>query len=126
MPVIDQNAIPEVLMRAGVSGKFIVSKDTGSHGLTMLINIVQPGASIPLHRHTAEESGLVIEGEIWARIGDQQYIVTPHEVVVFPPTVPHAWGNAGPDVARVVWTWNSNAPFSDSVYLEGLPPKDSP
>jgi len=54
MPLIDSSNIPEVLMREGVSGKFLADARTGTHGLTVLLNVVEPGAAIPLHRHSAE------------------------------------------------------------------------
>ncbi|MGH7906088.1 MAG: cupin domain-containing protein [Candidatus Binataceae bacterium] len=124
MPLVDRRKIPEVIMRAGVSGQFIVGKDAGASGLTVLLNVVEPGASIPLHKHTAEESGVILEGVIWARIEDQRYQVTPDETIVFPPTLAHAWGNDGPGPARVLWVWNSPDPFGDSQYMEGEPPRE--
>jgi len=123
MPLIDSSNIPEVLMRVGVSGKFLADARTGTHGLTVLLNVVEPGAAIPLHRHSAEESGIVLEGEIWARIGDERFSVTPDRTIVFPATIPHAWGNSGPGTARVLWVWNSADPFGDSVYIDGAPPQ---
>lgn len=123
MPIIDRKSLPDVVMRAGVSGKFLADKNSGARGLTVLLNIVEPGASIPLHKHTAEESGVVLEGAIWVRIGNERYSAGPDQTVVFPASTPHAWGNAGPGVARILWVWNSPDPFGDSVYLEGEPPK---
>jgi quercetin dioxygenase-like cupin family protein len=123
MPCIDSSKIPQVQMREGVIGKFLADARTGARGLTVLLNIVEPGASIPLHRHRAEESGIVLEGEIWALINDERFTVTPDRTIVFPAGEPHAWGNSGAAVARVVWVWNSADPFGDSVYIEGEPPR---
>jgi quercetin dioxygenase-like cupin family protein len=123
MPCIDSNKIPEVLMREGVVGKFLADARTGTSGLTVLLNLVEPGAAIPLHRHSAEESGIVLEGEIWARIDNERFSVTPDRTIVFPATMPHAWGNSGSRVARVLWVWNSADPFGDSVYIDGPPPR---
>jgi quercetin dioxygenase-like cupin family protein len=123
MPVVEHGAIHEVLMRPGIRGKFLVSKDVGAHGLTLLLNTVEPGAEVPLHEHAAEESGYLLEGVIWVRIGVESHAITPQQTVVFPAGIPHAWGNPGPGVARILWVWNSPDPFGDSVYLEGIPPK---
>ena len=88
MPFVDHRTIPEVLMRAGVRGKFLVNKDTPANNVTLLFNDVDPGASVPLHRHSVEETVYLLEGTIWARIGDERYIVTPHDSVLFPAGVP--------------------------------------
>jgi quercetin dioxygenase-like cupin family protein len=122
MPFVDHRTIPEVLMRAGVRGKFLVNKDTPARNVTLLINEVDPGASIPLHRHSVEETVYMLEGEIWARIGNDRYTVTAHDSVLFPAGVPHAWGNAGAGVARMLWIFSGPDPFADSIYLEGQPP----
>jgi len=124
MPFVDHRRIPEVLMREGVRGKFLVNKETPANNVTLLLNDVDPGASVPLHRHSVEETVYLFEGTIWAQIGDQRYTVTPHDSVLFPAGVPHAWGNAGESVARMLWTFSGPDPFGDSIYLEGERPKE--
>ncbi len=124
MPFVDHRRIPEVLMREGVRGKFLVNKETPAKNVTLLLNDVDPGASVPLHRHSVEETVYLFEGTIWAQIGDQRYTVTPHDSVLFPAGVPHAWGNSGDSVARMLWIFSGPDPFGDSIYLEGEPPKE--
>ena len=36
---------------------------------------------------------------------------------------PHAWGNNGPDVAKLLWAFGGPDPFGDATYLEGQPPQ---
>lgn len=124
MPFVDHHTIPEVLMRTGIRGKFLVNKDTPARNVTLLLNVVDPGASVPLHKHSVEETVYLFEGTIWAQIGDQRYTVTPHDSVLFPPGVPHAWGNASEGVARMLWVFSGPDPFADSIYLEGQAPKE--
>ena len=38
---------------------------------------------------------LVLEGTIWAQVGDERYTVVANHTVIIPPHTPHAWGNAG-------------------------------
>jgi len=42
-----------------------------------------------------------------------------------PPDTPHAWGNAGPAAARMLWVWGGADPFGDATYLQGEPPRTS-
>jgi putative monooxygenase len=122
MPVISHQQIPEIEMRPGIRGQFLASKDHGARGVCLLVNTVDPGAAAPLHKHTVEETMLVLEGTVWVRVGDERYTVGPHHTVIIPAETPHAWGNAGPGVAKLLWAFGGPDPFGDSTYLEGAPP----
>ena len=87
---------------------------------------VAPGATAPLHKHTIEETMLVLEGTVWVRIGDERYTVGPQHTVIIPAEITHAWGNSGPDVAKLLWAFGGPDPFQDSTYLEGTPPPIRP
>lgn len=123
MPVIDHRIIPEIQMRPGIRGQFLAHHELGSTGVSLLTNIVDPGAAAPLHTHTVEETMLVLAGTIWVRIGGEQYTLGPEHTVIIPPHTPHAWGNAGPGVARLLWAFAGPDPFADATYLEGAPPQ---
>jgi quercetin dioxygenase-like cupin family protein len=122
MPVIHHQQIPEIEMRPGIRGQFLASRGHGAQGVCLLVNTVAPGAGAPLHQHSVEETMLVLEGIVWVRIGDERYTVGPQHTVIIPPETPHAWGNSGPDVAKLLWAFGGPDPFSDAVYLEGAPP----
>ena len=93
MPIIDHADCPELEMRPGIKGQFLANRDLGSSAVSLLTNTVEPGAEAPLHVHTVEETMLVLEGTIWARVGDERYTVGKNHTVVIPPYTPHAWGN---------------------------------
>ena len=122
MPLIDHRKVPELQMRPGIRGQFLANHELGASGLSLLTNTVEPGAEVPLHVHTVEETMLVLEGRVWAQVGDERYTVAPHHTVIIPPHTPHAWGNAGPEVAKLLWAFAGPNPFGDATYLEGEPP----
>jgi quercetin dioxygenase-like cupin family protein len=119
MPVIRHRDIPEIAMRPGIRGQFLASKDHGATGVCLLTNTVDPGAAAPLHRHTVEETMLVLEGTVWVQVGQERYTVGPNHTVIIPPDTPHAWGNAGQSTAKLLWAFAGPDPFSNSTYLEG-------
>ena len=122
MPIINHQHVPEIEMRPGIRGQFLASKDHGACGLCLLVNTVDPGAAAPLHKHTVEETMLVLEGTVWVRVGDERHTVGPQHTVIIPAGAPHAWGNSGPNVAKLLWAFGGPDPFGDSTYLEGVPP----
>jgi quercetin dioxygenase-like cupin family protein len=126
MPLVDHRTIPEIHMRPGIRGQFLASKEQGATGVCLLANTVDPGASAPLHQHTVEETMLVLEGTVWVRVGEERYTVGPNHTVIIPAGTPHAWGNAGAAVAKLLWAFAGPDPFADATYLEGEPPKRSP
>jgi quercetin dioxygenase-like cupin family protein len=126
MPIIAHDTIPEIRMRPGIRGQFLANKALGATGVSLLTNTVEPGAAAPLHMHTVEETMLVLEGMVWVQIGEERHTLGPHHTVIIPPHTPHAWGNAGPSVAKLLWAFAGPDPFSDATYLEGEPPRYRP
>jgi len=125
MPVIDHRTLPEMTMRQGIRGQFLAHKDLGATGVSLLTNTVEPGAAAPLHLHTVEETMLVLEGTVWVQVGAERFTLGPHHTVIIPPETPHAWGNAGEGVAKLLWAFAGPDPFRDTTYLEGTPPQTS-
>jgi quercetin dioxygenase-like cupin family protein len=123
MPVIAHQSIPEMQMRRGIRGRFLSHKELGANGVSLLTNTVEPGAEAPLHMHTVEETMLVLEGTVWVRVGEERYTVASHHTVIIPAHTPHAWGNAGETVAKLLWAFAGPDPFADATYLEGAPPQ---
>ena len=125
MPIVDYAALSEFPMREGITGKWIASRERGASGVGVLANTVQPGKGAPLHRHDHEELILVEAGKIWVEMDNKaRQVATPGQCVIIPANAPHAWGNEGPEVLRVLFIWNTPDPFATgkSVYLEGAPP----
>ena len=125
MSVINHQELPNIPMRPGIQGKFLAHKDLGSEGVSLLSNTVEPGVEVPLHLHSVEETMLVLEGEVWVRLGEERVDVGVNHTVIIPAGTPHAWGNAGVQAAKLLWAFAGPDPFSDATYLEGEPPNHS-
>jgi quercetin dioxygenase-like cupin family protein len=56
-----------------------------------------PGAELPEHRHVNEQFGIVIEGSVTLRIGDETRTVEPGGIWKIPSQTPHTvtGGDAG-------------------------------
>jgi quercetin dioxygenase-like cupin family protein len=122
MPLVCHGAVPEREMRPGIRGKFLANKELGATGVSLLVNTADAGAAVPVHRHTVEEAVMMFEGRIWVRVADEEHLIGPGETVIIPPNTVHAWGNAGPTTARMLWVWGGADPFGDATYLQGEPP----
>lgn len=124
MPVVDTAGVPEVAMRAGMTGKWLVSREQGASEVSVLSNVVAPGAAAPKHLHAYEEVILVEAGEIWVETGGKRIAAAAGQVVIIPPNAPHAWGSSGAVPARLLFIWPGLDPFAPgkSKYLEGEPP----
>jgi quercetin dioxygenase-like cupin family protein len=124
MPVVDYAGQPDILMRAGITGKWIAGHEHGATSLSVLSNTVEPNVAVPKHLHEYEELVLVEHGEIWVEMGNERLTAGPGRAVIIPAHTPHAWGTVGPGVSRVLFIWPVLEPFAPgkSTYLEGTPP----
>jgi quercetin dioxygenase-like cupin family protein len=80
----------------GVSGRAI-------HGMRMTLSVVELAADalIPEHRHENEQMGLVIEGSVRFRVGDESRSLGPGGTWSIPANAPHEV-QVGPEGAVVV------------------------
>ncbi len=73
----------------------VIARRVQGERLTLAVVELGPGAVVPEHRHANEQCGLVIEGEVTFRIGDEERVLgpggswritveTPHSVVTGP------------------------------------------
>ncbi len=72
-------------------------------GENLMINFVriEPGAEVPLHQHSQEQAGTVIEGSIFMTIGDETRELRRGDVYIAPPNSVHG-ATGGPDGCLVV------------------------
>jgi quercetin dioxygenase-like cupin family protein len=123
MPVVDYDALPEILMRAGVTGRWLSGHEQGATNVSMLRNWVSPGIAIPRHLHEYEEIVLVEAGDIWVEMDGVRHQARPGRAVIIPARAAHAWGTLQ-GKAQVLFVWPVLDPFAAgrSTYLEGKPP----
>lgn len=76
--------IPFVTLSAGVRARPII-------GRSLHINYVyfEPNAVAPLHQHSEEQAGTVLEGEMEFELNGERRILRPGDVYVAPPHVLH-------------------------------------
>ena len=125
MPVIDTASLPEIQMRSGVTGKWLCAHDQGAVTTSVLRNWVEPGLTIPRHRHDQEEIVLVEKGEMWVEIDGVRHHAKAGQTVIIPPNAIHAWGTLQEKI-QIVFVWPMPDPFAPgkSAYLDGSePPK---
>jgi quercetin dioxygenase-like cupin family protein len=79
---------------------------------------VEPGAELPVHRHANEQFGIVIEGSLRFRVGDEERLVEAGGTWTIPANVPHS-AVGGPAGAIVVDVFAP--PRSDWQSAERLP-----
>ena len=123
MPVVDTDSVPEIQMRAGVTGRWLAGHAQGASGTSVLRNWVEPGVTIPHHLHDQEEIVLVEAGEVWVEIDGVRHRARPGQTVIIPPRAAHAWGTEV-GKAQVLFIWPALDPFAPgkSTYLDGKPP----
>ena len=104
--------VDRVVLRPGEGG----SVDLGGMGvefkirgeqtgglLAVVEHPIEPGRLVPPHIHEREdEYSYVLEGEVGARIGDQEVLAGPGSYLFKPRGVPHTFWNPGRTTARVL------------------------
>ena len=79
----------------------ILARSVHGDRLTLGIVELEPGAHAREHSHDHEQLGLVLEGTIDFRIGDERRTLGPGSTYVIPSNVPHE-AIAGPEGTVVV------------------------
>ena len=84
MSVRSYDDVPVNDIAPGVHTRFVV-------GDTVMLNRVQfdEGAMSPLHNHSEEQIVTLVSGRVRVASGEQEYILVPGDVVVFPAYVLH-------------------------------------
>ena len=123
MPVVDYDALPEIVMRAGVTGRWLSGHAQGAASVGVLRNWVEPGVTVPRHFHEHEEIVVVEQGNLWVEVDGVRHDAPPGRAVIIPPRATHAWGTVQ-DKVQVLFIWPTPDPFGagKSTYLDGTPP----
>lgn len=88
----------------GFGARYLVESDETEGRFGLVEHPIAPRAlAAPLHVHEHEdEYTFVLEGQVGVRIGDEEGVAGPGELVVKPRGIPHAFWNAGDEPARVL------------------------
>jgi unsaturated pyranuronate lyase len=111
----DPSSIPPQLLAPGYLARSV-------HGelLTLAVVEVEPGAELPEHQHANEQFGMVIEGSLILRVGDETRTVEPGGIWRIPANTPHK-GTGGETGAVVLDVFSP--PRGDWSALERLEPR---
>ena len=109
------HAIPPQMLADGYLARAV-------HGerLTFAVVEIEPGAELPEHRHDNEQLGMVIEGSVIFRVGDERRTIGAGGIWRIPSDTPHTVtaGNAGAVVIDIF-----SPPREDWVSRERLAPR---
>lgn len=99
----------ETLEWAGpVAGKVSIMVDpvkTGDTGLCVLVQTLEPGAAIPVHRHEkAEQVFFVLSGRCRVSLAGQEMDIGAGTTVHVPKAVPHGVANIGEGLVALLET----------------------
>jgi quercetin dioxygenase-like cupin family protein len=102
------------LMDAGPGFRvsFPIHSATGTASTATVLFELDPGAELPVHRDSAEELLIVVQGTAEARVGDELGVLETHQVGLVPPMAPHGLRNIGDDVLRVFGTFSASTVVS--------------
>jgi len=74
------------------------------HGMTisLILDHSEPDHGPRLHRHTYDETWVVIEGNVTFQSGAEQLKAGAGDIVIVPPDTPHKFVNDGPGRSNMV------------------------
>ncbi len=110
---------PEIRSRSA----YVTHWQAGSRSSAAVYFEVDPGARFGRHRHSAEETIVVIEGDVELTIGDETRALNSGAVAVAPALVRHDIRNVGQTTARCVGFWSSASVVS--LWDKVLQPRNS-
>ncbi len=89
---------------AACGDRFLINGRDWSGGFSLVEHRLPPRVlAAPLHRHTREdEFSFILEGTVTARLGDQEVVAGPGDLVIKPRGEWHTFWNAGETAARLL------------------------
>ena len=124
MSVYPHDELAPVPTRPGIRARSLAGPKHGITAFFLQENLLETGASIPLHTHPVDEVLVVAEGQLTVQAGDETRVVPGGNTVVIPPGTPHRLSNhdAAPVRMLAAAAWNHATFYREgSTYLEGGP-----
>ena len=75
----------------------------GELQLEPLLISVEPHFTSEVTSHLGEEFLYVLSGQLSLKVGDENFVLSAGDSAQHPSTTPHAWGNPGGRVTRLLW-----------------------
>jgi quercetin dioxygenase-like cupin family protein len=123
MTAFDLNDFELIPMAPGFRVGFPLHSATGTASTATVLFELDPGAELAVHRDSAEELLIVLQGTAEAQVGDETGILEKDQVALVPPMAPHGLRNIGEDVLRVFGTFSASTVVStfERPFQEGGP-----
>ena len=103
---------PELPASSERTYRYLVNEDAGCFDVTQFVGIVQPSKA-PMHSHSYDEVGYVVEGEGIAHVGGSSTPLRPGSCFHLPPDEVHCIENSGSTVMRILGVFHpSGSPAS--------------
>lgn len=92
MPVIKAGTLPTGNLKG---------EDYGA-SISLILDDCGPGQGPRLHRHTYDETWVVLEGNLTFQAGEEQLAASTGDIVIVPADTPHKFTNDGPGASKLV------------------------
>ncbi len=89
----------------GVTAYNFARPGTNCRWLLVTLDVIEPGGAIEPHYHQGadfDHAYYVIDGEVIATVGDREYRVGPHSLMIFPCQTVHGFKVVSPGGAHVL------------------------
>jgi mannose-6-phosphate isomerase-like protein (cupin superfamily) len=103
---------PELPASSERSFRYLVNEEVGCFDVTQFLGIVEPSKA-PMHSHSYDEVGYIVEGEGIAHVGGRSTPLRPGSCFHLPPDEVHCIENSGKTVMRILGVFHpSGSPAS--------------
>ena len=106
---------PELPASGERTYRYLVNEEAGCFDVTQFIGIVQPSKA-PMHSHSYDEVGYIIEGEGIAHVGGKSMPLRPGSAFHLPPEERHCIENSGDSVMRILGVFHPSGSPAERAY----------
>jgi mannose-6-phosphate isomerase-like protein (cupin superfamily) len=97
--------------------RYLINEDAGCFDVTQFLGSVQPSKA-PMHSHSYDEVGYVIEGEGVAHIGGRETPLRAGSCFHLPPNEIHCIENSGSTVMRILGVFHPSGSPAERAYQD--------
>lgn len=106
---------PELPASSERTFRYLVNEDAGCLDVTQFVGNVQPSKA-PMHSHSYDEVGYVVEGEGIAHVGGKSTPIRPGSCFHLPPNEIHCIENSGSTVMRIMGVFHPSGSPASRAY----------
>jgi len=108
MGIVHSDRVEPYEYDAGIWVKKLAVPETGTQSISVGVATFDPGASLPCHTHSCEESITIIEGEAVVEFGGRRIRLKPYDTSHMPAGAAHRFLNASQtEKMSILWVYAS-------------------